>query len=112
MKKQNIIIIMLVVLLTTAVTGCGDSSDAYNTEDGKGLFAEITTDNADILTTETSCYHYYYLKDTKIVYVGYIGKSGMGNSDCITPVITENGNYLRYDTEKKQVVEIESMITK
>lgn len=106
MKRQNIIVIMLIILLMMSVTGCSDSSNAYNTEDGKGLFAKITIDNANILTTDTSFYNYYYLKDTKIVYAGYISKRGLSSSDWLVPVITENGNYCRYDTEKKQVIEI------
>ena len=98
---------MFMILLLVSVSGCGDTSLQYNTEDGKGLFVEIKTDNAGILSTNTDCYHYYYLKDTKTVYVGYISKYGtIANSDCITPVVTGNGNYCIYDTEKKQVVEI------
>ena len=107
MIKKNIMVVILLMLLL--MTGCGNSASKYKytTDDGKGLFAIITVDNAGIITTETSCYHYYYLKDTKVVYVGYLSPSGIGQADVITPVITENGNYYRYDIEKKQVVEIE-----
>lgn len=105
MIKKNIMVVILLMLLL--MTGCGNSASKYMTDDKKELFTFITVDNAGIITTEASCYHYYYLKDTKVVYVGYLSPSGMGQADVITPVITENGNYYRYDIEKKQVVEIE-----
>lgn len=106
MKKKHFVIILLSIILMLTITGCRNQLGAYDTEDGNGLFVKITTDNANILTTGTSYYYYYYLKDTKVVYVGFISSTGGGNHDCITPVITENGNYCRYDTEKKQVIEI------
>lgn len=106
MKKKHFVIILLSIILMLTITGCRNQLGAYDTEDGNGLFVKITTDNANILTTGASRYYYYYLKDTKVVYVGYIPPAGDGNYNFITPVITENGNYCRYDTEKKQVIEI------
>lgn len=110
MKKRAFRIVILIAMTILCITGCDifseDSKDSYSSPEGKGLFAIIDTDNANILTTETDLCHYYYLKDTGIVYVGHIFMLGMGSSDFATPVITENGNYCRYNVEKKQVEEI------
>lgn len=101
-KKSFTVAILLSMLL---LVGCGTSADIYSIELGKGAFMEITVDNAGILTTDADDYRYYFLKDTKIVYVGYL-TGGVGLKDVLTPVITEQGNYCKYDVEKGQVVEI------
>lgn len=104
LKKKLPIITMVAFMMVTMLVGCSDN--AYNTADGKGLFAKIEVDYSRTLTTNTSCYHYYYLKDTGIVYVGWIGSSGLNSTDTVSPAISPNGNYYLYDAEKQEVVEI------
>lgn len=104
MSKKKIATLIVTVMLIMLV-GCS-SSNSYNTAEGKGLFAKIEIDYSKILTTNTNLYHYYYLKDTGVVYVGFISSSGYGNSDTITPVISPNGNYYLYDVKEQMVVEI------
>lgn len=104
MSKKKLATLIVTVMLIMLV-GCS-SSDSYNTAEGKGLFAKIEIDYSKTLTTNTNLYHYYYLKDTGIVYVGFISSSGYGNSDTITPVISPNGNYYLYDVKEQMVVEI------
>lgn len=101
-KKTFVIVAVAMCFL---LAGCSNEY-AYNTAEGKGLFAKIEVDCSRTLTTETSCYHYYYLKDTGIVYVGWIGSSGLASTDTVSPAISPNGNYYLYDTEKQEVVEI------
>lgn len=105
MSKKKLATLIVTVMLIMLV-GCS-SSDSYNTAEGKGLFVEINIDYSKTLTTDTSYYHYYYLKDTGIVYVGWIGSFGFnGSSDTISPVISPNGNYYLYDVKEQMVVEI------
>lgn len=110
MSKKKIATLIVTVMLIMLV-GCS-SSDSYNTAEGKGLFAKIEIDYSKTLTTNTNInnkrifFHYYYLKDTGVVYVGFISSSGYGNSDTITPVISPNGNYYLYDVKEQMVVEI------
>lgn len=100
MKKY---IIALLSTMLIFLTSCGN----YNTAEGMGLFAKITVDNSKTLTTEPNIYHYYYLKDTGIIYVGYISQADyLSSSEIITPVISENGNYFIYDTKNQEAVEI------
>ena len=100
MKKY--IVTLLVTIIVLNLLGCCN----YAREDGEGLFALIETDSSRTLTTGAEYHYYYYLKDTGIVYVGYISNIGNTNNMYIAPVISENGNYYVYDTEKKEVVEL------
>lgn len=104
MSKKKLAALIVTVMLIMLV-GCS-SSDSYNTAEGKGLFAKIEIDYSKTLTTNTNLYHYYYLKDTGVVYVGFISSIGYGNSDTITQVISPNGNYYLYDVKEQMVVEI------
>lgn len=105
MSKKKIATLIVTVMLIMLV-GCSDS-DYYNTAEGKGLFAIIEIDYSKTLTTNTYLYHYYYLKDTGVVYVGWIDRFGFNKySDTVSPVISPNGNYYRYDVEEQMVVEI------
>lgn len=104
MSKKKIATLIVTVMMIMLV-GCSDS-DYYNTAKGKGLFAKIEIDYSKTLTTNTSAYYYYYLKDTGIVYAGFISANGLGRADVIAPVISPNGNYYRYDVEEQMVVEI------
>jgi hypothetical protein len=100
--KKSLILASLTALLTLALTGCGN----YATEGGDGIFAKITKDKSGTLDVNTDCYHYYYLMDTGIVYAGFISNGGGGLFDAITPAISENGNYYRYNRKKRQVEEV------
>lgn len=102
---RKIVAVLITAMILLMLVGCS-SSDSYNTAEGKGLFAKIEIDYSKTLTTNTNLYHYYYLKDTGVVYVGFISSSGYGNSDTITPVISPNGNYYLYDVKEQMVVEI------
>lgn len=104
MSKKKLAALIVTVMLIMLV-GCS-SSDSYNTAEGKGLFAKIEIDYSKTLTTNTNLYHYYYLKDTGVVYVGFISSCGYGNSDLITPVISPTGNYYLYDVKEQMVVEL------
>lgn len=104
MSKKKLATLIVTVMLIMLV-GCS-SSDSYNTAEGKGLFAKIEIDYSKTLTTNTNLYHYYYLKDTGVVYVGFINSTGYGNSDTITPAISPTGNYYLYDVKEQMVVEI------
>lgn len=104
MSKKKLAALIVTVMLIMLV-GCS-SSDSYNTAEGKGLFAKIEIDYSKTLTTNTNLYHYYYLKDTGVVYVGFISSIGYGNSDTITPVISPTGNYYLYDVKEQMVVEL------
>lgn len=104
MSKKKLAALIVTMMLIMLV-GCSDS-DSYITAEGKGLFAVIEIDYSKTLTTNTGSYHYYYLKDTGVVYVGYFNSMGVGSSDVITPVISPNGNYYRYDVKEQMVVEI------
>ena len=101
MSKKKIAILIVTVMLIM-LAGCSSSDSTA----GKRLFAKIEIDYSKTLTTNTNSYHYYYLKDTGIVYVGFLNSTGFSNSDVITPVISPNGNYYRYDVEEQMVVEI------
>lgn len=102
---RKIITVLITAMMLLMLVGCS-SSDSYNTAEGKGLFAKIEIDYSKTLTTNTNLYHYYYLKDTGVVYVGFISSSEYGNSDLITPVISPTGNYYLYDAKEQMVVEI------
>ena len=69
----------------------------------------ITEDKSDTLTVNSNDYHhYYYLRDTGIVYAGLIAPNTVkSDSEFISPVISEHGNYYRYDVEKLRVVEVD-----
>ena len=115
-NKKSIIIEWIVIIVVSISVSIivvsrlfpSSSEDRYDTADGKGLFVKIEKDYSGTLSTNTSNYHYYYLKDTGIVYVGFISSSGIGYSDVdvTTEVVSPNGNYYLYDVEKQEVVEI------
>lgn len=106
MKK--FIYCMIIVML---LTGCGvpvaevDISEQEATKNY--AFTQIEEDNSGTLTMGTQEALYYYLNDTKIVYVGFTSASVYSGSNNFSPVISENGKYLKYDEEKKEVVEVD-----
>lgn len=112
MKKQ-LILLCSIALLGLTVIGYGDDNEANPSEpcasvSDNDLFVLITEDKSDTLTVNSNNYHhYYYLRDTGIVYAGLIAPETVkSDSEFISPVISENGNYYRYDVEKLRVVEV------
>lgn len=111
--NKRLILLCSITLLGLAVIGCGNDSAATSDDscvsvNGDGLFVLITEDKSDTLTVNSNNYHhYYYLRDTGIVYVGCISANTVDKDiEFISPVISENGNYYRYDAEKQQVIEV------
>lgn len=113
MKKQ-LILLCSIALLGLTVIGCDDDDNEANSSEScasvsnNDLFVLITEDKSDTLTVNSNNYHhYYYLRDTGIVYAGLIAPETVkSDSEFISPVISENGNYYRYDVEKLRVVEV------
>lgn len=112
--KKRLILLCSIALLGLAVIGCGNDSAATSNDscvsvDGGGLFVLITEDRSNMLTVDgnSDYHHYYYLRDTGIVYVGYISEAGISRTESITPVISKKGNYYHYDAEKRQVIEVD-----
>ena len=102
--RKRIFATIMAFIICLSLTACDSSA----LEDGNGVFVKITVDNANILTMSTSAwaaYHYYYLRDTKVVYVGLASGS---HSDFISPVISPDVNYYGYDTESEKVIEIQN----
>lgn len=111
--KKRLILLCSIALLGLAVIGCGNDSaatpdDSCISVNGNGLFVLITEDRSNVLTVDgnSDYHHYYYLRDTRIVYVGYISEAGISRTESVTPVISENGNYYHYDVKKQQAVEV------
>lgn len=113
MKKQ-LILLCSIALLGLTVTCCGDDNEANPSEScasvsDNDLFVLITEDKSDTLTVNSNDYHhYYYLRDTGIVYVGLIApNTTKSDNEFISPAISEHGNYYHYDAEKLRVVEVD-----
>ncbi len=116
MKKQ-LILLCSIALLGLTVIGYGDDNEANSSEScascasvsDNDLFVLITEDKSDTLTVNSNNYHhYYYLRDTGIVYVGLIAPNTVkSDSEFISPAISEHGNYYHYDAEKLRVVEVD-----
>lgn len=113
MKKQ-LILLCSIALLGLTVIGCGDDNEANYSEScasasDNDLFVLITEDKSDTLTVNSNNYHhYYYLRDTGIVYVGLIApNTAKSDNEFISPAISEHGNYYHYDVEKLRVVEVD-----
>lgn len=112
MKKQ-LILLCSIALLGLTVISCGDDNEANSSEScasvsDNDLFVLITEDKSDTLTMNSNNYHhYYYLRDTGIVYVGLIApNTAKSDNEFISPAISEHGNYYHYDVEKLRVVEV------
>lgn len=112
MKKQ-LILLCSIALLGLTVISCGDDNEANSSEScasvsDNDLFVFITEDKSDTLTVNSNNYHhYYYLRDTGIVYVGLIApNTAKSDNEFISPAISEHGNYYHYDVEKLRVVEV------
>lgn len=112
MKKQ-LILLCSIALLGLTVIGYGDDNEANSSGScasvsDNDLFVLITEDKSDTLTVNSNNYHhYYYLRDTGIVYVGLIApNTAKSDNEFISPAISEHGNYYHYDVEKLRVVEV------
>lgn len=112
MKKQ-LILLCSIALLGLTVISCGDDNEANSSEScasvsDNDLFVLITEDKSDTLTVNSNNYHhYYYLRDTGIVYVGLIApNTAKSDNEFISPAISEHGNYYHYDVEKLRVVKV------
>lgn len=107
--RKKIVLLCIIVALFSVIAGFTLSAKTSSSVEHTGgdLFVKIKNDNAKILTTSSGNYHYYYLKDTKIVYVGYLGVLTLGSSqDCIAPVVSANGHYYRYNVDDQMVEEV------
>lgn len=112
--KKRLILLCSITLLSLAIIGCGNDSAATSDDscvsvNGDGLFVLITEDRSNILTVDgnNDYHHYYYLRDTGIVYVGCISANTVDKDiEFIIPVISKKGNYYHYDAKKQQVIEV------
>jgi len=91
MKK----LVMLGLLLCTSVglVGCADSNSKYVTEDNRKLVNISGVLSYDIDTRII----YYYFKDST-------GNTGFG---YMSPYISENGYFCKYDVNEKKIIELE-----
>lgn len=99
MRRLNKVqLVAVILLLTLSLTGC--STDSMSNTD---MFTRIDEDKSGKLSIDGTDYNYYYLTDTRVVYVGNL--TGR-NWDVATSAISENGNYFKYNVEKQMVEEI------
>lgn len=95
MKKKKILIVLLCMMLALGMTGC-------KIMDGRNNYAT----NSNLLPIQEEKDLYYYAT-THIVYI--IFDRGVPNQGYgyMAPYYSENGKLCTYDTEKKQVIEID-----
>ena len=99
---------------TMLLTGCGECTTTANTVveystgkiekcDGSEMLKPMEVDNAGLITMRANFVNYVYLADTGVVYF-----TGFDSEfpNAITPVISYNGNYIRYNEETQSCEEI------
>lgn len=85
--------------MISAIYETGEPKPAWRltfNSDSKADFIKITEDTSETLSTANA--KYYYLNDTRVVY--------LLNSGTYTPVISSEGHYYRYDKNADAVEEI------
>ena len=105
---------IIVAASTMLLTGCGTTAAASDTVtescigtleecDAEEMMKKIEVDKAGLLTRHANFANYYYLVDTGIVY--FIGFNEI-SPKAITPVISTNGNNIRYNEETQSCEEV------
>lgn len=101
--KKFVVVLSIVLMICCSFIADYTSSLASRMESDDNLFLLIETDKSNTLNVNSL--NYWYLKDTGVVYVGsYL--SPLTNESWGTQVMSPNGNYYIYNTEKESVEEI------
>lgn len=96
--KKKILAAVLGLTLCFGMTGCANNDNDINTENNNQYTELIPIEGESIL--------YYYPK-THIVYIAFTESGFNVGYGYMSPYYSENGKLCTYDTNTKQIVEIE-----
>jgi len=90
MKKLTMLGLLLCVSI--GLTGCSDSNSKVVTDDNKKL-----TNISGLLS---------YDIDTRIIYYYFKDSAGNTGFGYMSPYISENGNFCKYDVNERKIIEV------
>jgi len=90
--KKKLITLGLLVCVSIGLIGCSDTNSKYVKDDNKKL-----TNISGLLS---------YDNDTRIIYYYFKDFAGNAGYGYMSPYISENGNFCKYDVNERRIIEL------
>lgn len=94
--KKKIILLLMCITMILGLTACGDSDSSTSSSSANTRMYEITGQE-DLCYDINTKIVYYYFRDKPLGYAGY---------GFMSPYISENGNFCKYNVESQTIEEI------